>query len=214
MAQDVLHRLDSAFQRFFKDQGKHPKFKRFPESGSFTYPQAYNGSVRPDVRRRRLFVSKIGNVPAIFHRPLPKDSRMKTCTIIHEPDGKWFVSMIFEEIVPLQNLKEQPLLVVKRPVGIDLGLLSLITTSDGESVEHPRFLRKSEKRLKRLQHDLSRKKKGSKNRFKARERVASQHAKVRRQRLDFNHKLSTRLVTEHNLIAFDGPMHQEHGQEP
>jgi len=202
VGQDVLRRLDRAFKRFFEGRAKYPRFKRFCESGSFAYPQAYNGSVKPDVARKRLFLSKIGNVPIVIHRPLPKDSRLKTCTVLREPGGRWFASLVFEEIVPLQNILE-PAESVKAPVGVDLGLLSLIATSDGEKVEHPRFLWKAEKRLKHLQRTLSHKKKGSRNRDKARGRVASQHARVRRQRLDFNHKLSTRLVREHPFIAFE-----------
>ena len=89
------------------------------------------------------------------------------------------------------------------PVGVDLGLLSLIATSDGEKVEHPKFLRNAEKRLKRLQRSLSRRKKGSNNRSRARQRVASRHAGVRRQREDFNHKLSALLVRGHSLVAFE-----------
>jgi putative transposase len=122
--------------------------------------------------------------------------------VIREPDGRWFASLVFEEVVPLQNI-ESASASTKTSIGVDLGLLSLITTSDGETVEHPRFLRKAERRLKHLQRALSRKKKGSKNRFKARQRVASQHAKVRRQRLDSNHKLSTRLIREHDFVAFE-----------
>ncbi len=204
VGQDVLRRLDTAFKGFFEEKARYPRYKKLSGSGSFTYPQAYNGSVKPDIRRGRLFVSKIGSVPAVFHRPLPKDSRLKTCTIVREPDGKWYASMVFEEVVPLQHLRESVLLpIAKTPVGVDLGLLSLITTSDGEQVEHPHLLRKSERRLKHLQRDLSRKKKGSKNRFKARRRVTSRYSKVRRQRLDFNHKLSTRLVERHGFIAFE-----------
>ena len=204
VGQDVLRRLDRAFKAFFERRSKYPRFKMFCRSGSFTYPQAYNGSVKPDVAWKRLFLSRIGNVPVVFHRPLPKDSRLKTCTVMRERDGKWFASLVFEEIVPLQNIHPAPRsTTTKSPVGVDLGLLSLIATSDGEKVEHPRFLRKAEKRLKRLQRTLSHKKKGSRNRDKARGRVASQHAHVRRQRLDFNHKLSTRLVKEHGFIAFE-----------
>jgi IS605 OrfB family transposase len=81
--------------------------------------------------------------------------------------------------------------------------MSLIVTSDGAEVPHPRFLRKAEKRLKVLQRALSRKTMGSKNRFKARQRVASQNARVRRQRADFNHKLSTGLVRAHDLVVFE-----------
>src|SRR6267143_963965 len=202
VGQDILRRLDKAFKAFFSHRARYPRFKRFTASGSFTYPQAYNGSVKPDIVRKRLYLSKIGYVPVVFHRALPRDSRLKTCTVIREPDGRWFASLVFEEVVPLQNI-EPPSPSPKTPIGVDLGLLSLITTSDGEKVEHPQLLRKAERHLKHLQRIFSRKKKGSKNCLKARQRVASQHSKVRRQRLDFNHKLSTRLIREHDLVAFE-----------
>jgi putative transposase len=203
-AQDVLRRPDLAFKLFFVRRARYPKFKKFSQTASFTYPQAYNGSVRPDVIRGRLYLSKVGNIRTIFHRPFPTNSRLKVCTVSREPDGKWFASLVFEEIVPLQNIDSTMIYQSpKPPIGVDLGLLSLITTSNGETVEHPRFLRKAEERLNHLQRNLSRKKRGSKNRIKARHRVASQHAKVRRQRLDFNHNLSTKLVRGHNFIAFE-----------
>lgn len=202
VAQDVLHRLDRAFKAFFDGHAEYPRSKKFRVSGSFAYPQAYNGSVKPDARRGRLFLSKIGNVPIVFHRQLPKDSMMKTCTVVREPDGRWFASLVFEEVVPLQNVPSA-VVTTRAPLGIDLGLRSLITTSDGEKVQHPRFLRKAEKRLKRVQRVFSRRERGSSNWFKARQRLASQHARVRRQRLDFNHKLSTRLVRGHDFIAFE-----------
>jgi putative transposase len=190
-------------QAFFDHREGYPKFKKHREYGSFTYPQAYNGSVKPDIARKRLYLSKIGNVKVVFHRELPKDAMlmMKTCIVKREPDGKWYASLVFEEVAPLQDV------IVpeswKAPLGVDLGLRALITTSDGEKVEPPKFLRKAERRLKHLQRELSRKKKGSKNRRKARQRVASQHAKVSRQRADFNQKLSYRLVSKHDLIAFE-----------
>jgi len=204
--QDVLRRLDKAFKAFFERRARHPRFKKLSRSGSFTYPQAYNGSVKPDPGRKRLFLSKVGGVPTVFHRMLPKDSGLKTCTVVREPDGKWFASLVFEEIVPLQNVRAPVVgltAMTKTPIGVDLGLLSLIATSDGEKVEHPRFLRKAEKRLKHVQRMFSRKKGGSKNRDRARQRVALQHGHVRRQRLDLDHKLSTRLVKEHGFIAFE-----------
>jgi putative transposase len=182
VGQDVLRRLDRAFKSFLEGRARYPRFKKLSQAGSFTYPQTYNGSVRPDVARGRLFLSKVGNVPAVFHRPLPKDSQSKTCTIMRESDGKWFASLVFGEIVPLQNVQPTDgFTQTKTPIGVDLGLLSLIATSDGEKVEHPRFLRKAEKRLERVQRSLSRKKRGSKNRDKARRKVASQYSQVRRQ---------------------------------
>jgi len=201
VAQDVLKRLDKAFQAFFKHKSRYPRFKKHSETGSFTYPQAYNGSAKPDVLRKRLFLSRIGSVRIVLHRPLPKDALVKTCTVTRGPDGKWFASLVFEDIVPLQDILAKMKFV--SPVGVDLGLKSLIVTSDGADIPHPRFLRKSEKQLKHLQRVLSRKKRGSKNSFKARQRVASKHARVRRQRTDFSHKLSTDLVKSHDLIAFE-----------
>ncbi len=200
-AQEVLRRLDRAFEAFFEGRSRHPRFKKFSGSGSFTYPQAYNGSVKPDVPRKRLFLSKVGNVKAVFHRPLPKDARVKTCTVTRGPDGKWYASLVYDEVVPLQDVRTPAM--QQQPAGVDLGLLSLIATSDGEKVEHPKLLRKAEKRLKRLQRSLSHKRKGSNNRSRARRRLASQHARVRRQRADLNHKLSTGLVRGHSLVAFE-----------
>ncbi len=206
-AQDVLRRLDKSFKAFFDHGAGYPKFKKRGDSGfgSFTYPQAYHGSVKPDTLRKRLFLSKIGNVRCIFHRHLPNDALLKTCTVVREPSGKWYASLIVEDTVPLQDIEvpTKALEIIPSPIEIDLGLKALITTSDGESVPHPKFLLRAERRLKHLQRTFSRKKKGSKNRFKARKRVATLHAKVSRQRADFHHKLSRRLVRDHGLIAFE-----------
>src|SRR6267143_1969094 len=98
VGQDILRRLDKAFKAFFSHRARYPRFKRFTASGSFTYPQAYNGSVKPDIVRKRLYLSKIGYVPVVFHRALPRDSRLKTCTVIREPDGRWFASLVFEDL--------------------------------------------------------------------------------------------------------------------
>ncbi len=207
VAQDVLHRLDRAFNAFFAHRVGYPRFKKYRKHGSFTYPQAYNGSVKPDALRKRLYLSKVGNVRAVFHRPMPRDARLKTCTVIREPCGEWYASLVYEEVVPLQN-KSVPIApsaatISSSSIGIDFGVESLVTMSDGTRVEHPKFLRRAEKRLKRVQRVFSRKRRGSNNWFRARQRVASQHARVRRQRLDFNHKLSARLTREHSMVAFE-----------
>jgi putative transposase len=202
--QDVLRRLDKAFKAFFEHRAQRPRFKRFSESGSFTYPQAYRGSAKPDVKRKRLFLSKIGNVRVVFHRSLPSVARIKTCTITREPSGHWFASLVYEELVPLQDLVLAPrtLAASSSPIGVDLGLKSLIVTSGGEKIEHPRFLRRAERRLKHLQKGFSRKK-NSINRRKAQRRLAAQHSRIADLRRDFNHKLSTRLVREHWFVAFE-----------
>ncbi|MDV3277132.1 MAG: transposase [Nitrososphaerales archaeon] len=198
--QEILHRLDRAFEAFFEHRARYPRFKRFSESGSFTYPQAYKGSVKPDAVRKRLFLSKVGNVKAVFHRELPSTrKKLKTCTVVREPNGEWYASLVYEDD------EEAPQLLTKiaSPVGVDLGLKSLIATTDGVKISHPQFLRKAEKRLKRLQRELSRRQNNSQNRDKMRRLFAVQSSKVSRQRADFNHKVSAELVRKHDLIAFE-----------
>ena len=200
-AQDVLHRLAHAFESFLARRAGYPKFKKFSQSGSFTYPQAYNGSVKHDTRRRRLFLSKVGNVCIVFHRSIPSAARLKTCIVVREPSGRWFASLVFEEVIPLQDLTVP--VSWSSYVGVDLGLKSLITLSDGIKVEHPHYLGKSEKRLKHLNRNVSRKQKGSHNREKARKRLAIEHLKVANRRKEHNHKLSTRLLADYKFVIFE-----------
>ena len=197
--QDILRRLDRAFKAFFEHRAGYPRFKKFSSSGSFTYPQAYNGSVKPDAIRRRLFLSKVGNVKAVFHRRMPPHGKPKTCTVVREPNGKWHVSLVYEDDEEIAQPSTKP----ASPVGIDLGLKSLIATTEGVKIPHPQFLKKAEGRLNRLQRSFSRTRKGSENRVHARLLVAVQHAKVANQRADFNHKLCAELVGRHDLIAFE-----------
>jgi putative transposase len=197
--QEILKRLDRAFKAFYEGGARYPKFKKFSKSGSFTYPQGYNGSAKPDAVLKRLFLSKVGNVKAVLHRGVPTSEKLKTCTVVREPNGEWYASLVYEDDVQMP----EPVKVFVSPVGIDLGLKSLITTTDGEKVPHPQFLRKAERRLKCLQRDLSRRQKGSQNRERVRRLLAVQSSKVSRQRRDFDQKLSAELVRKHDLIAFE-----------
>lgn len=196
-AQTILGRLDLAFAVFFKGIAKHPRFKKFRNDGSFTYPQAYHGSVKLDCQS--IYLSKIGSVKIVIHRPVPNDGLLKTCTIRKEPCGEWYAILVYETDEPLPPMKE----IFESPIGIDVGLRSIITTSDGQNIKPPKFFRKSEKRLRHLQRRLSRKKKGSKNLEKARHLVAIQHTKVSRQRKNFNHVLSYRIVKHHDLVIME-----------
>lgn len=122
---------------------------------------------------------------------------MKTCTIRRDVD-RWYACFPVEIPVTVMETKHP-----KNPIGIDVGLKSLITLSNGEKIEPPKYLRKMQKRLRREQRRLSRKRKGSNNRDKQRIKVARVHRKVRLQRTDFNHKLSHTLVNRFDLIAFE-----------
>ena len=193
--QATLKRLERAFERFFRPDrnGKKAGFPRFKKRGrfrSFTYPQS---GFQLDGNAIRL--SKIGAVPIRIHRKI--EGRIKTCSVVKDADH-WFVVLVTDP-------KGFPI-GVEHPeasVGIDMGLLKLATFTEGESSPNPRYYRKAEKKLKRLQKALSRKQKGSTNRAKARIKVARQHRTVRNQRRDFAHKVSTKLVRTYGHIVFE-----------
>lgn len=197
VSQDILRRLEKAFKSFFSGTSKYPKFKFYRESGSFTYPQAYRGSVKLGVSGKKIFLSKIGYVTIVAHREVPKDGTLKTCTIKREPDGKWYAVLMYET----EDILPPVPTTFLSPTGIDLGLTPIIATSDGEKIDPPRFYRKAENRLKHLQREMSRKKRGSKNRNKVRLKVARQASHIANQREDFNHKVSEKIVREYDLIV-------------
>jgi putative transposase len=149
-------------------------------------------------RGTRLYVAKVGQVRVRWSRELP--SAPSSVTVIREPDGRYYASFVVE-----RNLT--PLPPVSRTAGIDLGLVwfATIAASDGtvETLANPRHLRVAERRLAIAQRQLSGKRKGSKNRAKARLRVAVAHRRVRDQRADHHHKLALRLIRENQTIAVE-----------
>ena len=140
---------------------------------------------------QRLYVAKVGDVKVEWSRDLP--SVPSSVTVIREPDGRYYASFVVER-------QATPLPTCGREVGIDLGLASLVVTSDGDVIPNPRFLRGKERRLARAQRALSRTQKGSANRDKARRRVAVLHRKVRETRLDHAHKTALRLVRDNQAV--------------
>lgn len=204
VAQDCLARLNDAFLAFFSRRSSYPHFKR--ETTSMTYPQACESVRFTDGRNRtkRLRISKVGDIPIEVHRA-PPEGCVKTCTVEREGD-RWYAVLTFE--VPVSA--PPPTTPPEKPLGVDLGLTHLAVTSEGETVEPPKFLQRTEHRLKRAQRVMSRRKKGSHNREKAKRRVARLHAKVRDQRRDFAHQLTTGWAEEHDLIAFEGMDLREH----
>ena len=193
--QDVLRRVKKAFDNFFRrcKNGEDPGYPRFQGKGrydSFTYPQG-GYSLTAD---SRVCLSKIGSIKVKFHREIK--GAIKTCTIKREGDA-WYV-------VFTCDVEAEPLPSSDKAVGIDLGLLHFATLSDGSTIENPRYYRKAEKKLERLQQALARKKRGSHRRKKAVKLVAKAHRKVVNQRRDFLHKASRKLVNAYGLIVFEG----------
>jgi putative transposase len=139
----------------------------------------------------RLYVAKVGDLKVRWSRPLP--SVPSSVTVIREPDGRYHASFVVER-------PAAPLPACDREIGIDVGLSRLAVTSNGEVIANPRFLRAAERRLKVAQRAVCRRQKGSRNRDKARRRVAVLHRKVRDARLDYAHKTALALVRENQAV--------------
>lgn len=190
--QNVLKRVERSFMNFFRGAG-YPRFQGRNRYNSFTYPDAYGigYKITDDCK---LKLSKIGEIKIKQHRDI--EGQVKTCTIKRDAD-QWYAS--FSVIVD----PEQPLTSSGKSIGIDVGLKSLVTLSNGEQTEPPQYLRKSEEKLVKAQQELSRKKRGSSNRNKQRIKVAKIHRTIRNQRKDFTHKLSSHLVKTYDTIVFE-----------
>ena len=142
---------------------------------------------------KTAFFSKIGNIRIRLHRPL--EGKLKTATITRDC-GEWYVSYVCE-------VEATPLPATGRQVGVDVGTTYFCITSDGEFVGNPRYFNSSMKALRVGQRSLSRKKRGSNRRKKAKTAVAKLHRKVARQRLDFHHKTAAKLIRENDLVAHE-----------
>ncbi len=188
LQQSVIN-LDMAYKRFFKRLGEYPQFKKKIGRQSFSVPQNFR------IEGNKLFIPKLKtDIKIKLHSSL--DGDIKTLTISKEPSGKYYISVSCEVVV-------QPLPSVQQKIGVDLGITHFAALSTGEKIEHPKSLRKSEKRLISLQRQLFRKQKGSNNRNKARLKVATLHEKIKSQRKDFLHKLSRRLISENQVICLE-----------
>jgi len=168
------------------------RFKNRDRYKSFRYnSQGY----KVDVENGMVHLAKIGEIPFELHRPL--SSGEVVGVIVKHSGGKWYVS--FQIDVPVSSPREK----TGKVVGIDLGLKSYAVDTDGRCFENPRYFRKSEKRTKKLQRSLSRKKKGSSNREKAKWKLARAHDKVENQRRDHAHKLSIFYVDNYDVIVVE-----------
>ena len=191
--QDVVRRVDKAFQAFFRrvkagEKPGYPRFKSASRYDSFTYPQSGF-----QLQNGRLKLAKIGLVKIKLHRPL--QGKVKTLTIHRKADG-WYACFSVEVdpvVLPPSD----------KAVGVDLGLEFFATTSDGEFFPSAKYLRKSERNLKRLQRIVSRRQKGSHRRQKAVRQLAKAHVHVANQRRDMAHKIVRSLVNRYGLIAIE-----------
>jgi putative transposase len=195
-AQATMRRLDKAYRAFFRrarsgERPGYPRFKGRDRFDSIEFP-AYGDGIR--LLGSRLRVQQVGTVRVKLHRPV--EGKVKTATLKREA-GRWYVVLSCE--LPDVPLREDG----KPAVGIDVGLESFLTTSEGGREPNPRYLKSALPDLRRASRAVARKRKGSRNRTKAVCRLQKLHARVRHLRREHHYQVACRLVLAYGLIAVE-----------
>jgi len=191
--QQGLRHLQTAFTNFFAGRTKYPNFKKKHQGGSAEFTKSAF-----KFKNGQITLAKCLEPLAIrWSRQIPDGCEPSTVTVRLHPSGRWHISIRFDD----PTIK--PLPITDKVIGIDLGISSLVITSDGEKIPNPRQFKKHYRRLRQAQKSLSRKQKGSKNREKARRKVAKIHEKIKDSRKDHLHKLTTQLVRENQTIVVE-----------
>ena len=192
--------LDNALKRVWKSGFGFPKFKsKHRSTDGFRIPQVIANGKDPHIKvsEKSIVVPKIGAIRWKYHRPIPKNAKIKSVSITKDCDS-WFVSVLCEvPEVPSAQIDKS------RAVGIDLGVASFATLSNGTKIESQNFLKKKLSKLKKYQRKLRNKVKGSKNKRKAYSRVAKIHRDIRNARVNWLHHQSNELVNKYDLICIE-----------
>lgn len=199
--QDVIRRVDKAYKAFFRrcangDKPGFPRYKGKDRYHSFTYPQSGFAILPGRGKHSKLKLSKIGSLEMRYHREIPDEACIKTCTIVRNNE-KWYVcfSLMLPDVEPLADIGQ--------PVGIDVGLEYFASLSDGGRITNPRYYQQAEEKLKFEQQRLSRKEKGSNNRRKQVKRIAVVHESVANKRNDYLHKVARQTVDIYPYIRVE-----------
>lgn len=190
--QQVLKNLDKAYQRFFKKCGGFPSVKKYGENPGIRFPDPKQFEI--DQVNGRIKLPKLGWLRLRLSQAVSGELRNASLT---QEGRKWFVSLQVTQGDTAKALDMTPTL------GIDMGLAVFAATSAGQMIEPLKAMARKQCRLKRYQRSVSRKVKGSQNRKKAVKKLAALHLKIRNERADWLHKLTTRLAAEHPVIAIE-----------
>lgn len=196
--QQTLRRLDKAFAAFFRrlKAGQEPGYPRYKSRRRFkSVAYVYGDGVR--LKEGRLYVQNIGRVRIRLHRPLPAGAKIKQVVIKRSNSGEWYACFQIE--LPTPQVEPHP----GPAVGIDLGLQHFAALSTGELVANPRWFRETEAALALAQRQRARCQRGSRRYRELSLRIVRLHEKIARQRRDFQHKLSRRLVQDFGLIVVE-----------
>jgi putative transposase len=191
--QQRLRHLQTAFTNFFAGRAKYPNFKKKHNGGSAEFTKSAfrwkNGQV---------FLAKCTTpLPIRWSKQIPERCVPSTITVKLTPAGRWFVSILVDDYTI------KPLPKSDKSIGLDVGITSLIATSNGDKITNPKHFKKLRKKLKRTQKALARKQKGSNNRKKAQVQVAKVYAQIADARKDFLHKLTTQILRENQTIVVE-----------
>ena len=186
--QQSLRDLDRAFKNFFTQ-----KWVGFPKFKKKMARKIYRTTYGKIIDESHVWIPKVGRVKARISRPVK--GRIVSATIKQVPSGKYFI------VFTCTDIPEPPKSKEGKAIGIDLGISSLITTSDGEKIAGVADTRKLDKKLAREQRKLSRKKKGSNNRAKQKIKVARVYEKIAIKRKDHLHKVSAKIISENQVVC-------------
>ena len=189
--QVVALNLSVAYKNFFEGRAKKPRFKSKHGKQSVSYPQ----NVKLE-EGNYLKIPKIGLVKAKITKEI--NHKLRTVTISKDCTNKYYASLLYDNGFDYPALNAEG-----KAIGLDVGLTHYLITSDGEKIDNPKWFNKHERNLKVKQQKISRKKKGSNNRAKARLKVAKVHQKIANSREDFLHKLSRKIVDENQIICVE-----------
>lgn len=188
--------LNKAYKHFFRTPSMgFPKFKS-KKSNHFSYTTNYvNNNIR--IEGKHLVLPKLKGVRVKQHRQIPENYILKSVTISKTPTGKYYASMLYAYDVEVEDVE------INQAIGLDFSMKELYIGSDGVSADYPKYYRKSLDQLKKLSKQLSKCKKGSKNRKKLRIKVAKLHEKVSNQRKDFLHKKSRQIANVYDVVCVE-----------
>ena len=189
--QQALRHLQTAFRNFFDKRARYPSFKRKLGRQTAEYTRS---AFRFEIANQRLIVGRLGRLKVKWSRRVEVEPT--TVTIIKEPSGRYFVSMVVDVQPP-------PLPKTGEAIGVDFGVARLATLSNGERIANPRYSNRYAKQLKRQQQSLARKQKGSNRHLRQRRRVARMHEKIANARADTANKLAWSLVNRYDLICVE-----------
>jgi len=193
--QQSIVNMEKAFTRFFREKKGFPKFKAKHRSKQMVgFPQ----NTKIDFDKGKVSVNKVGWIRARISRTF--EGKIKTSTIEKTATGKYYISITVE--LPDIKIKQKPI-KADTAVGIDTGIKTFATLSNGIEIENHKHLKKSIKRLKTLSRKVSKKVKGSNNRKKAVKKLAQLHEHISNQRLDFLHKTTTAIAKQYDTVCVE-----------